>query len=82
MITTNKKPDIPVNEKDVNAAFGSAMVVRKLLLSIAQATRQGTFPYTGLICSFAAIRYVMHSCIGETGHWYKRWLEMGLSRMR
>jgi len=39
MITTNKKPDIPVNEKDVNAAFGSAMVVRKLLLSIAQATR-------------------------------------------
>ena len=69
MITTNKKPDIPVNEKDVNAAFGSAMVVRKLLLSIAQATRQGTFPYTGLIGSFAAMRHVMQFCMGETGYW-------------
>jgi hypothetical protein len=29
----------PVNKKSVNAAFGSAMIVRKLLLSIAQATR-------------------------------------------
>jgi len=24
----------------------------------------------------------MHFCMGETGHWNKRWLEMGLSRMK
>jgi len=39
MIAAFKRPDFPVNKKSVNAAFGSAMIVRKLLLSIAQATR-------------------------------------------
>jgi len=55
MITTNKKPDIPVNEKDVNAAFGSAgnwfslkwdrlrMIVKKLQLRITKATQLRKF---------------------------------------
>jgi len=40
MIATFKKAGfIRLIEKSVNAALGSAMVVKKLLLSIAQATR-------------------------------------------
>ena len=38
MIAANKKPGNPVNKKSVNAAFRSAMIVRKLRLIITQAT--------------------------------------------
>ena len=39
MIAAFKRPDFPVNKKSVNAAFGSVMIVRKLLLIIEQAKR-------------------------------------------
>jgi hypothetical protein len=41
MIATNKKPEVLVNKKLVNAALRSAMIVKKLLSKTAQVKPQG-----------------------------------------